>query len=567
MGKIMKQGSMKKHLCALASFLLAFACIVFVMQMLGKNQSSARVRELKEGWKVTLNGMEVADNADLPQVKFKHLNVGDKVVISNQLPWNVKDGETLTFLVYLSTVEVKVDGKVIYTYGQEYARKNWLVGSGYHFIDLPNNSAMKNIQITMEIREPDAFTNMLTPTLSKTSGVYENFARHNMVGICICMFLTLLGALLMVVSSVAVWYNKNFIRLIYIGIFSFLMGIWSMCNMKVLQIFDVDLAANSTVEYMTLYFAPIAFVLLIAEVRKTASKWRRQVVYGVAVLLFLFAVVTTVLHFTNIEHYPRFLGYFHIFGAVSLVLVAFTAIDKKKKYDISSRVLYVGIIALSVIIALDLIRFNLQKYIFQDNEMLTFSIIQVGALLFIICLLISYILYVYSILVDQAEQEWLTERVYHDELCGIYNRTKCNEEFRKLNQSEKDYALVNLDLNGLKTINDSLGHAKGDELLQEFAKILQSSFDGVGDAFRMGGDEFLVIVTEDKFSQLDEGLNRMIKMEQRRSGELSYTIDSSYGVAKRSKCPGEMTEKLYSLADQRMYEMKTKKKINKRLRK
>ena len=121
-------------------------------------------------------------------------------------------------------------------------------------------------------------------------------------------------------------------------------------------------------------------------------------------------------------------------------------------------------------------------------------------------------------------------------------------------------------MNGLKTINDSLGHTKGDELLQEFAKILQSAFDGVGDVFRMGGDEFLVIVREDKFSQMDQCLNRMVKLEQRRSGELSYTIDSSYGVAKRSECPGEMTEKVYSMADQRMYEMKTKKKINRRLR-
>ncbi|MDD6193078.1 MAG: diguanylate cyclase [Lachnospiraceae bacterium] len=562
----MKQGKMKKHILALVSLVIAFACIGFVLWMLGQNQSSARMRDFKEGWKVSLNGMEVADNADLPEVKFKHLNIGDKVVILNRLPENVKDGETLTFLVYLSTVEVKVDGKVIYTYGQEYAKKNRLVGSGYHFIDLPNDCAGKMIQVTMEVREPDAFTNMLTPTLSKTSGVYENFARRNMVGICICMFLTLLGALLMVISSVSVWYNKTFVRLIYIGVFSFLMGIWSMCNMKVLQVFEVDLAANSTVEYMTLYFAPIAFVLLIAEVRKDASRWKRQIVYGVAILLFLFAIITTILHFTNVEHYPRFLSYFHIFGGVSLVLVAATSIDKKKKFDVSSMVLYVGIIMLSVTIGLDLIRFNLQKYVFQDNEMLTFSIIQVGVLAFIICLLNSYILYVYSILMDRAEQEWLTERVYHDELCGVYNRTKCNEEFRKLNRSDKDYALVNLDLNGLKTINDSLGHTKGDELLQEFAKILQSAFDGVGDVFRMGGDEFLVIVREDKFSQMDQCLNRMVKLEQRRSGELSYTIDSSYGVAKRSECPGEMTEKVYSMADQRMYEMKTKKKINRRLR-
>lgn len=563
----MKREDITKHLKAVCFVALACATILFILTMLGRNQRQVESVEYADGWTVSLNGMEVASDIALPECKIKNLEIGDKVVITNRLPDDLKRGQTLTFLVYLSTVEAKVDGKEIYSYGQEYAKKNQMVGSGYHFITLPDDAAGKLIQITMEIREPNAFTNMLAPSLTDTAGVTENFARHNLAGISICMFLTLLGAVLSVASSAVVCYNKTLLRLVYIGLFSFLIGIWSMCNMKLLQMFDVDLAANSTVEYMTLYFAPIAFVLLIGEVRKDAEVWRRQVVYGVAIFLTLFAVFTTVLHFTNIEHYPRFLSYFHVFGAVALVLVGITSIDKKRKRDLSDKMLYVGLVALTITIALDLIRFNLQKYMFQDNEMLTFSIIQVGALIFIISLLISYICYVYNIFVEVAEQEWLTERVYHDELCGIYNRTKCNEVFNELNKASGDYALVNLDLNGLKTINDTLGHAKGDELLKEFSNILQSAFAGVGEVFRMGGDEFLVVVREEQFSRMEQSLNRMVKMEQRRSGELSFTIDSSYGVAKASDCPGEMTERVYTLADQRMYEMKTKKKINRRLRK
>ncbi len=563
----MEKSKFRTWILALFCAMFALAAIFFIFRMLNRNQGESKEFEFSDGWSVSLNGKEMESKVSLPDYKLTKLEIGDVVTISNHLPKDLEENQTMTFLVYLSTIEVKLDGEVIYAYGQDYAEMNRLVGSGYHFINLPNDAAGKNIEITMEIREPNAFTNMLSPTISNTGAAYQNFAKSNLLGVGICMFLTLLGAVLLVVSAVAVCFSRAFVRLVYIGSFSFLMGIWSMCNMKILQIFHVDLAANTTTEYMTLYIAPILFILLIAEIRKDSDLWRKQVMYGDAALLTLFAAVTSALQFTNIEHYPRFLGYFHLFGAISLVLAGVTAIDKKHKIDRSNAVLYVGILVLAVSVVLDLIRFNLQKYVFQDNEMLTYSVIPVGVLIFIVFLLISYIFYVYNILVEKAEKDWLTERAYHDELCRTFNRTKCSEVFRQLDKAEKDYALVNLDLNGLKTVNDTYGHAQGDLLLKEFANILQSAFKEVGDVFRMGGDEFLVIIQKEQFSQIDQCLSRMVKLEKRRSSEMPFTIDSSYGVAKSSECPGENTERVYSLADQRMYEMKTKKRINRRLRK
>ena len=369
-----------------------------------------------------------------------------------------------------------------------------------------------------------------------------------------------------IVSAVAVCYSKLYVRLLYIGIFSFLMGIWSMGNMKVFEIFKIDLASNTTVEYLTLYLAPISFILMIAEMRKHVAIWKQQLAYASAMLMGLFFVVSTILHFLNIEHYPRLLGYFHLFGGISLFLVALTGYDKEKKRDRSERALHIGVVVLCVSVAIDLVRFNLQKYVMQDNELPTISIIPVGTLLFIVMLVVSYIFYIYGILVHEAEQEWLADRAYHDELCGTYNRTKCNERFDELDAGDAEYALINMDLNGLKTINDSLGHVQGDLLLQEFAAILQDAFSGMGEVFRMGGDEFLVLVRQEQFPLIDQCLNKMVRLEKRRSSELTFNIEAAYGVAKSSECPKESVQKVYMLADRRMYDMKTKQKINQRLR-
>ena len=148
----------------------------------------------------------------------------------------------------------------------------------------------------------------------------------------------------------------------------------------------------------------------------------------------------------------------------------------------------------------------------------------------------------------------------------LTNRTKCNERFDELDAGDAEYALINMDLNGLKTINDSLGHVQGDLLLQEFAAILQDAFSGMGEVFRMGGDEFLVLVRQEQFPLIDQCLNKMVRLEKRRSSELTFNIEAAYGVAKSSECPKESVQKVYMLADRRMYDMKTKQKINQRLR-
>lgn len=555
-----------KLIVALLSAAATLIWVLFFAWMLCKNSTSSEVMELAEGWHVSVNGQALAQEDTLAAYKFSHLQVGDEIVLMGSFPKDMARHQTMTFLCYLSTIDVEIDGRQIYHYGQEYAEKNWLVGSGYHFIDLPDNVSGKDFVITLNVREPDAFTNITNPTVTATSEVYREFARQHLLSTFVGIFLILLGAVMTIVSAVAVCYSKLYVRLLYIGIFSFLMGIWSMGNMKVFEIFKIDLASNTTVEYLTLYLAPISFILMIAEMRKHVAIWKQQLAYASAMLMGLFFVVSTILHFLNIEHYPRLLGYFHLFGGISLFLVALTGYDKEKKRDRSERALHIGVVILCVSVAIDLVRFNLQKYVMQDNELLTISIIPVGTLLFIVMLVVSYIFYIYGILVHEAEQEWLADRAYHDELCGTYNHTKCNERFDELDAGDAEYALINMDLNGLKTINDSLGHVQGDLLLQEFAAILQDAFSGMGEVFRMGGDEFLVLVRQEQFPLIDQCLNKMVRLEKRRSSELTFNIEAAYGVAKSSECPKESVQKVYMLADRRMYDMKTKQKINQRLR-
>jgi diguanylate cyclase (GGDEF)-like protein/PAS domain S-box-containing protein len=82
----------------------------------------------------------------------------------------------------------------------------------------------------------------------------------------------------------------------------------------------------------------------------------------------------------------------------------------------------------------------------------------------------------------------------HDELTGLPNRTAMTEAAAERIQSGQSFALLLVDLDRFKVINDSLGHAIGDELLREVAKRLKQ-LRGVRTAYRLGGDEFVLFVS------------------------------------------------------------------------
>lgn len=100
-----------------------------------------------------------------------------------------------------------------------------------------------------------------------------------------------------------------------------------------------------------------------------------------------------------------------------------------------------------------------------------------------------------------------------DELTGLHNRNAMMTRINNLVKSEEkgSVGIVNMDLNGLKRINDTRGHESGDRYLQHAAGVMKDIF-GEADVYRSGGDEFIAIVedaTHEDFSHLLDDLQRM----------------------------------------------------------
>ncbi|MCR5816403.1 MAG: GGDEF domain-containing protein [Ruminococcus sp.] len=115
-----------------------------------------------------------------------------------------------------------------------------------------------------------------------------------------------------------------------------------------------------------------------------------------------------------------------------------------------------------------------------------------------------------------------------DMLTGVMNRNEMNNYVYELarNTYDKTVGVLFADLNGLKAVNDGEGHIAGDELLKNAADALREVF-AVHEIFRAGGDEFVVILTDVTEEELNERVERLIKVSEKYD-KLVFAIGAAY---------------------------------------
>ncbi len=162
-----------------------------------------------------------------------------------------------------------------------------------------------------------------------------------------------------------------------------------------------------------------------------------------------------------------------------------------------------------------------------------------------------------------AEREALLHMALHDPLTGLPNRVllydRIGQAVSAAKRSRKPFAVLEIDLDGFKNINDSFGHGAGDVVLQETASRLTRSVRETDTVARLGGDEFLLLMVDvsletaqRKLAQLEAGLRQVFER-----GEHLVTVGASIGLA-MSPDDGLDVHALLSAADQAMYRSKAR---------
>ncbi|SIQ00955.1 HD domain-containing phosphohydrolase [Halanaerobium kushneri] len=149
----------------------------------------------------------------------------------------------------------------------------------------------------------------------------------------------------------------------------------------------------------------------------------------------------------------------------------------------------------------------------------------------------------------------IKELSYYDSLTGLYNRRFFEVEMERLDsQRQLPLSIIMADLNGLKIINDSYGHKKGDQMLNKAAEVLKSSLREEDILARQGGDEFIILLPQTDQNGTAKIIQR-IKKKTAAVKNLELPLSIALGQATKTNSEEDI-EEIIRQADNQMYENK-----------
>lgn len=148
--------------------------------------------------------------------------------------------------------------------------------------------------------------------------------------------------------------------------------------------------------------------------------------------------------------------------------------------------------------------------------------------------------------------------LYTDGLSNLGNRTAFNAHKKEL-EDRPNVACVMIDVNNLKVCNDKYGHLEGDKLICDCAECISKAFCGVGSCYRIGGDEFAVLIGDADEAKIIRALDKLTVFIEDMNNDRVLDLSIAYGYAIRRD--GESIEQVVNRSDGLMYEMKYRMKM------
>ena len=144
-----------------------------------------------------------------------------------------------------------------------------------------------------------------------------------------------------------------------------------------------------------------------------------------------------------------------------------------------------------------------------------------------------------------------------DSMTTLYNRNAFNNDVAQLSINT-EYSIISLDLNNLKSVNDNLGHQAGDRYIINAANIINDIFGHEGTCYRIGGDEFSVIIQKPDSGMVTEKLIKKLEkeIETHNKNNPSEPVYIAYGYHSHTPDSAYDYNETLHIADEKMYENK-----------
>lgn len=354
--------------------------------------------------------------------------------------------------------------------------------------------------------------------------------------------------------------NNNYLLFIgYTNLFVAILQFWHLINYYGMGIFpnsSPDVAtqfwiASGYLEALSIFIAPF-FI---------GKKFSRPAVVGAFTLVTVF-LVAAIMWFRIFPHcYLAGVGLtpLKVFSEYIISLLMFAAIIHlyRKRRLINDTLYYISTSAMAMAI-LSHIVFTLYIDVYGFINYLGHVFVIVSNYLFLTGVIVYGLEEPYGLIFSELRKNAIT-----DQLTGIYNRNGLYElseqKKAKAGRERTSFALLMIDIDKFKKINDQFGHSAGDRVLCNFARIIGDATKGKGDACRLGGDEFVILL--DDVSHLGPLQNtlRQELLDWQAYDKVVKDIGISIGAAVWEPGDAKSIFELLAEADRKMYAEKTAK--------
>lgn len=534
---------------------------VMALTALHTGKMQAHYEELDEGWLVTKNG-ELCSGTTMSTLVFPLADRGDTFELETTLPKHVVADPILVFFSVHSTLCVELDGEEIYRYGQELYEAGKLTGYGYQCISLPEAYEGRTLRIYLTVCEDAAFSSFDVPKIYDANWYVRDYLKENRIPLIINLFLIVFGICMLGVALVFIVSTRSlqWIKLLWVALFSIDIGLWSLCSYNLMFLFFDDLRRKVLLEFGMIYLLPIpVFAYFYEDVMREGGRVRKGIYWGILSLQILFSLTAYALQMTGLCRFPKLLRIQHLIMGMMVAELVWIFVSDIRRRKLKNAVLLTGVVVMVLSAVIDLLRFNVEKYISMASGRRYVGGFSIGVMIFIASMMIDFSRNVTRALYDAAKGEALKKLAYTDALTGLANRRSCEDAFDELDAEaeKKAYAVGVFDLNNLKQVNDRLGHEEGDAFIKAFGEILSEVFSEDGLVGRTGGDEFLVILNDVSAERIDALIGRMEELIARENKKhQSWNLSTAYGISGHEEEPKKSARQLYKLADERMYACK-----------
>ena len=462
-----------------------------------------------------------------------------------KLPNLINADEVVSIATYWVSADVYIDHEILFSFDDTYKDK----GSGRQWIRLPLWAAGNTLHVVytgeksrveMSAKE-DAY-------IGNASLVYLTFIADKAYALvfagCVCLMLILIIYFYRLMRRQMDDSMKR--GLWCLGLFMATTGIWILCDSQILFTISRNVAGNTVASFSSLLLFPMFLVMFVSEMADHRSKVL-DILPVFYLVDFLFMIGGYLTHLISLDHSLITLHVLMVLSIVAIIVFGIQDIRKHNNKDMKK--ILAGFVGLACCGVAALV-------LFYISPTTNYSILYcVGLLIFIFFVVWAAYERLYRMMGHNANVLAYRRLAYKDVLTDLGNRAAFMKDQQEL-PAEAAVGFVVMDINDLKHTNDCFGHQAGDELIRSAADCISQVFKGKGKTYRIGGDEFVVIVKNATEEYLEQLLRRLEEaQEEKQKGlEKPWKLQIAHGYAVHKE--ESDYEELFRLADDRMYECK-----------